>query len=57
MEHQDLPIYVITYNIEMTQFVFAERKKMNEFVHRMPEDERVELEDHLDHSIAARRHA
>ena len=43
MEGLDLPIYIITYNIEMTQFVFA-----NPVVTDV---------DIIDHSIAAREHA
>ena len=43
MEGLDLPIYIITYNIEMTQFVFA-----NPYMTDV---------DPLDHTIAARDHA
>ena len=43
MEGLDLPIYIITYNIEMTQFVFANPTLTNE--------------DPIDHSISARDHA
>jgi hypothetical protein len=43
MEGLDLPIYIITYNIEMTQFVFA--------------NPIVTDSDPLDHSIGARDHA
>lgn len=43
MEGLDLPIYIITYNIEMTQFVFANPIATDN--------------DPIDHSIAARDHA
>lgn len=43
MEGTELPIYVITYNIEMTQYVFADPIATN-------------IEP-IDHSIAARAHA
>ena len=43
MEGLDLPIYIITYNIEMTQFVFAN-----------PVDTEY---DPIDHTIGARDHA
>ena len=43
MEGKKLPIYVFTYNIEMTQFVYA--------------DPTVTNVDPIDHSIPARAHA
>ena len=43
MEALDFPVYIITYNIEMTQFIFA----------RMP----YTSEDPIDHSAASRKHA
>jgi hypothetical protein len=43
MEGKDLPIYVFTYSIEMTQFVFADAVVTNT--------------DMLDHTIPARTHA
>jgi hypothetical protein len=43
MEGRDLPIYVFTYAIEMSQFAFADPITSNI--------------DYLDHSIPARIHA
>ncbi len=43
MEAIKLPIYIITYNIEMTQFAFA---KASAYV-----------ADPIDHSAASRKHA
>ena len=43
MEGLDLPIYIITYNIEMTQFVFANPVANDS--------------DPIDHTIGARDHA
>lgn len=55
MEHKEIPIYVITYNVEMTQFVFADRKKIAYIIEKS--DNLLNLEDHIDHSIASRKHA
>lgn len=43
MEAFKLPIYIITYNIEMTQFVFVTASS--------------KVEDPIDHSAASRKHA
>ncbi len=43
MEAYNLPIYIITYNIEMTQFVFVKAS--------------AKVEDPIDHSAASRKHA
>ena len=55
MEHKELPIYVVTYNIEMTQFVFSESKKIATIIENS--GGHFTLEDHIDHSIASRKHA
>lgn len=43
MEALKLPIYIITYNIEMTQFVFVTASS--------------KVPDPIDHSAASRKHA
>ena len=44
-EGRDLPVYIFTYNIEMTQFVHSEIEK------------RLEQDEVIDKCIAARHHS